>query len=125
MAGNEWQAQVLRALVDNGGRVFDTAPGYGASEEVSLVAQGVGTDLPTLTRLADHALALAVLHRRPHVLAGSELLGEDDGVHHAALRRHAELLTGLTIRDEDAMRQAADLLAARLAPGPRQPAAVP
>jgi aryl-alcohol dehydrogenase-like predicted oxidoreductase len=26
---------VLRALVENGGRVFDTAPGYGASEEVA------------------------------------------------------------------------------------------
>jgi aryl-alcohol dehydrogenase-like predicted oxidoreductase len=28
-------AQVLRALVDGGGTVFDTAPGYGASEEVA------------------------------------------------------------------------------------------
>lgn len=27
--------EVFRALVDNGGRVFDTAPGYGASEEVA------------------------------------------------------------------------------------------
>jgi aryl-alcohol dehydrogenase-like predicted oxidoreductase len=27
--------EVLRAMVDNGGTVFDTAPGYGASEEVS------------------------------------------------------------------------------------------
>ena len=28
-------AEVLRALVEQGGRVFDTAPGYGASEEVA------------------------------------------------------------------------------------------
>ena len=28
-------ADVMRALVDNGGTVFDTAPSYGASEEVS------------------------------------------------------------------------------------------
>ncbi|MFW6202189.1 MAG: aldo/keto reductase [Gemmatimonadota bacterium] len=27
--------EVLRALVENGGRIFDTAPGYGASEEVA------------------------------------------------------------------------------------------
>ncbi|HEX6924809.1 MAG TPA: aldo/keto reductase [Longimicrobiaceae bacterium] len=27
--------EVLKALVDNGGKVFDTAPGYGASEEVA------------------------------------------------------------------------------------------
>jgi aryl-alcohol dehydrogenase-like predicted oxidoreductase len=27
--------EVLRTLVDNGGRVFDTAPGYGAAEEVA------------------------------------------------------------------------------------------
>ena len=27
--------EVLRALVENGGTVFDTAPGYGASEEVA------------------------------------------------------------------------------------------
>jgi aryl-alcohol dehydrogenase-like predicted oxidoreductase len=27
--------EVLRTLVDNGGRVFDTAPGYGASEQVA------------------------------------------------------------------------------------------
>src|SRR5690606_13163818 len=28
-------AEVLRALVEQGGKVFDTAPGYGASEEVA------------------------------------------------------------------------------------------
>ena len=34
---------VLRALVENGGKVFDTAPGYGASEEVaSRVARELG-----------------------------------------------------------------------------------
>ncbi|MEQ1580568.1 MAG: aldo/keto reductase [Steroidobacteraceae bacterium] len=27
--------EVFRAMIDNGGRVFDTAPGYGASEEVA------------------------------------------------------------------------------------------
>lgn len=27
--------EVMKALVDNGGKVFDTAPGYGASEEVA------------------------------------------------------------------------------------------
>lgn len=27
--------EVLKALVDNGGKIFDTAPGYGASEEVA------------------------------------------------------------------------------------------
>jgi aryl-alcohol dehydrogenase-like predicted oxidoreductase len=35
--------EVLRALVENGGTVFDTAPGYGASEEVaSRVAREAG-----------------------------------------------------------------------------------
>ena len=35
--------EVLRALVENGGAVFDTAPGYGASEEVaSRVAREAG-----------------------------------------------------------------------------------
>ena len=35
--------EVLRALVDNGGKVFDTAPGYGASEEVAArVAKELG-----------------------------------------------------------------------------------
>jgi aryl-alcohol dehydrogenase-like predicted oxidoreductase len=35
--------EVLRALVDNGGTVFDTAPGYGASEEVAArVARELG-----------------------------------------------------------------------------------
>ena len=34
---------VMRALVDNGGKVFDTAPGYGASEEVAArVAKELG-----------------------------------------------------------------------------------
>jgi len=34
---------VLKAMVDNGGRVFDTAPGYGASEEVAgRIAQELG-----------------------------------------------------------------------------------
>ena len=32
---NEALKEVLRALVDNGGKVFDTAPGYGASEQVA------------------------------------------------------------------------------------------
>ena len=27
--------EVMRALIENGGRIFDTAPGYGASEEVA------------------------------------------------------------------------------------------
>ena len=35
--------EVMQALVDNGGTVFDTAPSYGASEEVSgLIALGAG-----------------------------------------------------------------------------------
>ena len=35
--------EVLRALVDTGGRVFDTAPGYGASEETAgKIAQELG-----------------------------------------------------------------------------------
>ena len=35
--------EVMRALVDNGGKVFDTAPGYGASEEVAArVARELG-----------------------------------------------------------------------------------
>ena len=35
--------EVFRAMIDNGGRVFDTAPGYGASEEVAgRIAQELG-----------------------------------------------------------------------------------
>jgi len=35
--------EVFRAMVDNGGRVFDTAPGYGASEEVAgRISQDLG-----------------------------------------------------------------------------------
>jgi aryl-alcohol dehydrogenase-like predicted oxidoreductase len=35
--------EVMRALVENGGKVFDTAPGYGASEEVAArVARELG-----------------------------------------------------------------------------------
>ena len=35
--------EVLRAMVDNGGRVFDTAPGYGAAEEVAgRIARDIG-----------------------------------------------------------------------------------
>ncbi len=35
--------EVLSALIDGGGKVFDTAPGYGASEEVSgLIARELG-----------------------------------------------------------------------------------
>jgi aryl-alcohol dehydrogenase-like predicted oxidoreductase len=35
--------EVLRVFVDNGGRVFDTAPGYGASEEVAgMLAHDMG-----------------------------------------------------------------------------------
>src|SRR5690606_15711395 len=38
--------EVLRTLVDNGGTVFDTAPSYGASEEVAgrIAAEGSFTE---------------------------------------------------------------------------------
>jgi len=46
--------EVLQALVDSGGSVFDTAPGYGASEEVAgeLAAErGIGGDIFWATKV--------------------------------------------------------------------------